>query len=344
MRWLRYGSMALLCFACGLPQARGEAARELVRGITISTHTNGHEWFSAELMAPTLEEIRGLGAGWVAIHPYAAIHPDGTVRRGRGDASTSRLAEPIRLAHEAGLKILIKPHLAYWGSPFSWRGDIAFEDAADWERFFSSYGEWIVSLARTTHGADGFVVGTELDRTLGFESEWRGIVERVRSVTDVPLTYAANWSDYDQVPFWDAVDVIGIQAYFPLVDAPTDDEQILREAWQARMRDLHAYSELHNRAIVFTELGYSRAFRAAVEPWSSHTDGDDAAMEQERCMRLALAAIDAEPSVLGAFLWKWFPGSKPNGRNFRLSTIGMRRVIADAWAAAPDAVTGMSAE
>ena len=26
---------------------------------------------------------------------------------------------------------MIKPHLAYWGSPFKWRGEIEFEDKRD---------------------------------------------------------------------------------------------------------------------------------------------------------------------------------------------------------------------
>ena len=62
------------------------------------------------------------------------------------------------------------------------------------------------------------VVGTQLDRTLHFEDDWRLIIATVRRYFEGTLTYAANWTDYEKVPFWDALDVIGIQAYFPLLE------------------------------------------------------------------------------------------------------------------------------
>ena len=59
--------------------AAATASDEPVHGITISTHTDGRDW-SSELMIPTLRDVKRLGAGWVAIHPYAGIRGDGTVR------------------------------------------------------------------------------------------------------------------------------------------------------------------------------------------------------------------------------------------------------------------------
>ena len=116
------------------------------------------------------------------------------------------------------MSICIKPHIAYWGSSFSWRGEIEFSREDAWDRFWRDYRAWITLLAEACREADGFVVGTELDRTLRFEDEWRALIADVRAHTGAPLTYAANWTDYQRVPFWDALDVIGIQAYFPLTD------------------------------------------------------------------------------------------------------------------------------
>jgi hypothetical protein len=55
---------------------------------------------------------------------------------------------------------------------------------------------------------------------------------------------------------------------------------------------------------------------------------------QERCMRIALEAIEAEPRVVGSFLWKWFPRPFSVGRNFQLATPGMSAAIREAWAVA----------
>lgn len=315
--------------AASAPAATPDAK---VRGITISTHWSGEDWGHDEIV-PTIERIRETGAGWIATHPYAGIRNDGSLRFRPIDPDDppAALTRPIEEAHARGLKVLIKPHLAYWGSGFGWRGEITFDDDEAWDRFFDDYERWIVGVARACRDADGFVVGTELDRTLHHDDRWRRIVARVREVTDAPLTYAANWPDYRRVGFWDALDVIGIQAYFPIVDAAGATADALRSGWRARMAELAAYAREQNRRIVFTELGYNRAHDTAVRPWEYDTDGPEAEPAQEAALRAALAAVEAEPAVVGVFLWKWFPEPHPVGRNFQLATPRLIRVIADTW-------------
>lgn len=324
---------ALLCES-GRPAAATTVPPrgEIVRGVTISTHTDGRDWASSG-MVDTMREIRETGAGWVAIHPYAGIRADGTVRFWPIDSNNPPdwLAKPIREAHAQGLKIFITPHLAYWGSPFRWRGDIGFETEEQWQRFWTGYESWITQLAAACHDADGFAVGSELDRTLGFEKEWRELIAAVRNRTGAALTYAANWDRFEEVPFWDALDAIGIQAYFPLTENPDPDEQEIRRGWERWMTRLRSFSAAKNRTIVFTELGYSRTHDAPVRPWDGTNLTADAAALQETCLRVALEEVDREPSIAGVFLWKWFPGPRPVGRNFELATPGLKRVITGAW-------------
>jgi hypothetical protein len=148
----------------------------------------------------------------------------------------------------------------------------------------------------------------------------------------VPLTYCASWDRYREVGFWDALDVIGIQAYFPLVDhddVPASAE--LAAGWARIVGELEAYAEETNRRVVFAELGYNRSFDAAVRPWSYRTDTEPAAAElQERCLDAALKAVAGSETVVGAFLWKWFPGEIARG-NFTQSDPRMRAVIARNW-------------
>jgi hypothetical protein len=294
---------------------------------------DGRDW-AWDAMVPTLEEIKSLGANWVTIHPYAGIRADGSLRFRTVDPENppQHVVRPIREAHALGLKILIKPHLAYWGSPFEWRGAIDFATPDAWERFWTDYERWITGLAAISSDADAFVVGTELDRTVSYEARWRRIIAAVRERTAVPLTYAANWDAFRDVGFWDALDAVGIQAYFPLIsqDAPVDEAGI-RAGWHHWMRELAEFSAEQERYIVFTELGYNRSWTAPVRPWDHHTDGDDAESIQQACMRYALEAIESEPAVVGAFLWKWFPQPRSIGRDYQLATPPMKRVIRDAW-------------
>ncbi len=308
-----------------------------IRGMTVSTPTAGWEWGSPA-MDRTLGVLADLGVNWVAIHPYGGITNDGAVGVGRIDRlyrDPSWLTGAIEYAHAHGQKILIKPHLAYWGTDFSWRGEIAFETPEEWEVFFATYREWILRVAELSRDADAFAIGTELDLTMGHEAEWRRIIADVREVLDVPLTYSASWSVYREVPFWDALDAVAVQAYFPLVEhegMPTDAE--LAAGWRRIVAELEAYGDEHDRPIVLGELGYNRSLDAAVRPWEYRQHDDPAAADlQLRCLDAALSALDDSRRITGAFLWKWFPGELPRG-NFLKSDPAVRTVIGRHWAPA----------
>ena len=304
-----------------------------IHGITLSTHTDGRDWAGPGL-EPSLDAMIEVGADWIAIHPYAWIRDDGRVgfRPIDPERRPAWLDRPITEAQARGLKVFVKPHLGYWGSRFSWRGEIAFDDPTAWERFFRSYRAWITALAAATRDADGFCVGTELDRTLDHEEVWRAIVAAVRDVTPAPLSYAANWTHYREVGFWDALDVIGIQAYFPLTDSTPPTESEIRSAWRRILDDVGTFGRKLDRHVVFTELGYNRSHDAAARPWDPRTDGPDATGLQALCLRVALEEIEREHRVIGSFLWKWFPHPRSAGRDFALADPPIARVIGRLWA------------
>jgi hypothetical protein len=152
-----------------------------------------------------------------------------------------------------------------------------------------------------------------------------------------PLTYAANWDAFERVPFWDAVDAIGVQAYFPLSEAPgTTDPAALDAAWDGVLARVRALHERTGKHVVFTELGYDRGANAPVRPWEDGGGDPDGERVQAACLAAALRAIDREPAVVGAFLWKWMPDQAQVG-NFRMSSPATREVIRAAWTPAAPA-------
>ncbi len=334
--WIGWALLAVIV-GWNMPRAgvRSDDPYAVVRGMTISCPGAGLIW-GTDQMVRTMRELKDLGVNWITIHPYAGIAADGTVG-GKGIErmyrDTTWLTRPIAEAHRLGLKIMIKPHLAYWGSPFSWRGEISFDSEEEWQRFFETYEVWIAHVAELCRDADGFVVGTELDRTVHDERRWRQVIDAVRKRTEAPLTYSASWDTYERVPFWDALDVIGIQAYFPLVDhAQLPSQQELDEAWAGLIRRLEAYGSAQHRQIVLGELGYNLSAVAALRPWDYRQGGDHAGEVQRRCLSAALRAIEGSDTVVGAFLWKWFPDHDTRWRrNFLKSTPAMRSVISDHW-------------
>lgn len=331
--------LTLLALSLGGPlEDDAEPDHSIIKGMTISCQTWGKEW-GTDGFGKELDRLGELGTNWVAIHPYASIRADGSVRRLRDDldpeAPPGWLARPLETAHAKGFSLFVKPHLAYWGSPFRWRGDIDFAEGEERTRFWREYSDWIVRLASVTTSADAFCVGTELDRFIADESEWRALIKRVREVTDARLTYAANWDQYQTVPFWDALDAIGVQAYFPLSEEEAPTREALLAGWEAVLTPMRALSEKIGKPIVFTELGYAAGTHAAIRPWEEPARGAPAMSDlQVRCLSTGLEVLARERAWLrGAFLWKWFVGKPHRGDgSFYLDHEPLRASIRAAWA------------
>jgi hypothetical protein len=326
--------IAVSALAEPLPPAQD--SEEPIRGVIISCHGFGREWGSDE-MVETMRQVKALGANWIQIHPYGTVQRDGSLNFGRGMSADGEapqwLARPIAEAHKLGLKICITPHVAPWRAGWRWRGDITFETDAQWDKFFSDYERWITQLARFCKDADGFTVGSELDQMLdGREKEWRRIIASVRTETDAPLTYAANWPDYKRVKFWDALDVISISAYFPVAKhARTPTAAEIDQSWRRTKAEVLDYAASQYRRVVFMELGYDSSLRAAIEPWKNGDHSPAAEAVQTLCLDRALQAIDEPDDILGAFLWKWFPGEVSRREDFLVSKPAMRAVLAKHW-------------
>lgn len=327
---------AAAVFTAGMSTA-GDAP--FFKGVTVSCQTWGIEWQMPE-MAQTLDELRSLGANSFAIHPYARIMNDGrVVYRSRDD--NRHITAPLDSARERGLSVMLIPHLAYWGSKFSWRGEIDFATAEEWERFFADYKSWIVEMATIAeaHGAAIFCVGLEYTHAQKHEARWRDIIAAVRNVYHGQITYGANWSDYEQVKFWDAVDYIGLLAYFPLTKARNPTTEQIAAGWEKRCGELARFSQQNGgKQLLFVEVGYNTNAKAAAEPWSFETGGENAVAIQERCIDAALALTANRPWLAGMFLWKWFPEVPMHEEeDFRIQTPAIKALIAKHWRLAPDA-------
>lgn len=322
------------------PEATPKKPASLVHGMTVSCETWGVEWGS-DRFASTLGELADLGVNWVAIHPYVSLRSDGTVEARRIDPAEPPewITRPIREAHARGMSILVIPHIAYWGTPWRWRGDIEFQDPVVRARFFETYTEFLVGLVRCAEGADAFSIGNELEKLSGHEAEWRALIARLRTATPAKLTYAANWSGYADVRFWDALDAVGIDAYFPLCESDEPTEASLRAGWQPILTSIEALAKRTGKPVVFTEIGYNCSLDAARTPWTSREARGEARARAEAlqtlCLRVALEEIGRRSDWLrGAFVWKWFVGS---GRreNFLAKTPAMQAVIRGAWGSRP---------
>ncbi len=257
------------------------------------------------------------GVGWVSVTPFAYGHreksqpPVGGYRasRFRGESLVG-VSEVIDISQQLGLKVLLKPHI-WFSTESAWRGDIAMGTEEDWKRWFDAYWDFLqpfVSLAAEKEVA-AFCVGCELAGTIGEEKRWRSLIAQIRKVYSGQLTYAANWHDeYREIEFWDALDWMGVQAYFPLTDSKEPSEVALREGWIPWRAKLREFSRTQNRPIVFTEVGYRPEVDNAREPWKWSLSGPSEPEAQANAFRALFDVFKGEEWLAGIHVWKWFAG------------------------------------
>ncbi|MFI1163755.1 glycoside hydrolase family 113 [Streptomyces sp. NPDC020801] len=296
-------------------------------------------WYRTDYDSPAagryLRDIRATGARWVALTPtwYQNHAADSAPHATQETASDASLRHIVRRAHAAGLKVMIKPHIDLPGDED--RAAIRPRDRAAWFAAYRSFITHYADLAAGT-GAEQFSVGTELAGVSGDTAAWTEVVAAVRDHYSGPLTYAANYDEYERIHFWKELDLIGIDAYWPLSARPTDDPARLRAAWQPIREHLAAYARRQGRRILFTEAGYVSQRGATTAPYSwtvSRRSGD---AEQAAAYRALLDSFEDRPWWAGVCWWMWddWPDSGETPPTLAYSPHGKpaERVLREKWA------------
>ena len=256
-------------------------------------------------------ELSHLHASWVAVIPYGFIG-DSTgevkfdhARQWWGEKEEG-VREVIRMAHANHLKVMLKPQV--WVRGDGWPGDFMPNSEDAWETWQKSYRSYLMSYALLAAEMDVSMIciGTEFRRTATQRPEyWRGLIRELRSFYNGDLTYAANWDNYQNISFWDELDYIGIDAYFPLSDRVNPSEDELVAAWKELGVTLRAFTEEHRKKILFTEYGYRSVQGAARGHWNEADDPQPDNQAQAMAYKALYSSVWQEPWLAGGFLWKW---------------------------------------
>ena len=109
-------------------------------------------------------------------------------------------------------------------------------------------------------------------------SLWIDLIDKVSHDFRGPVSYAANYDNYQEVDFWEKLDFIGINAYFPLretLDVPRSSpgfEMDLEKKWEEILSGINSFRVQNNiteKRVIFTELGYTYRRHSTVYPWGS---------------------------------------------------------------------------
>lgn len=264
-----------------------------------------------------LAPVRAMGSEWVAIVPYGFCRKDDPhfffsenmkeKKHGQWWGETPEgVASTVLMARMQGLKTMLKPHVWMQGGSHL---DLEFTTEADWQTFEHDYAQYVLYFAEIADSlqVDLYCITTELDRfAIARPAFWQKLIGQVKKIYKGKLTYAANWDRYERIPFWNQLDYIGVDAYFPLSDDREPSIQQLVRGWKPHLSALQKMSSQFQKPILFTEFGYRSCDHTARRPWESETDCAPNPTAQANAYAALTEAVWPQPWFAGGFAWKWF--------------------------------------
>ncbi|MBN1897215.1 MAG: hypothetical protein JW827_00420, partial [Spirochaetes bacterium] len=218
----------------------------------------------------------------------------------------------INYAHSKGMRVFLKVMVnSKDGAP---RTTFTPSNTDTW---FASYKSIMTQYARMarTNNIEMFSVGCELKTLSGnsYLSKWTDIISAINNIYSTgDLIYCANWDEYDDVPFWNQLDYIGIDAYFPLESSADPTYTQISNAWRSYsgtygthnwVDEVDTFRASQGKEVIFTEIGYRSADYAAKEPWKEGTEIN--LNLQVRCYEAAMKVWEPFSWFKGLYLWDW---------------------------------------
>ncbi len=269
---------------------------------------------------------------WITLVPFGdqKNHDSPEVRYFHPSRNTildidSLWSKNIALAHDHGFKVFFKPHIwIYDSSNGKWRSDIFPKNEENWKTWEKSYREFILLYATIAekNNVEMFCIGTEFTR-LAIEKPnfWKELIPKIRSIYSGKLTYAANWyNEFEEITFWDQLDYIGVQAYFPLVNNNNPSVKQISKGWNKHFPALKKVAEKFDKKILFTEMGYKSTPDSAIEPWSwldySPKIFRPISIEtQANCYEAFFETVWKKDWFAGVHIWQWHISENTGGKD-----------------------------
>jgi hypothetical protein len=308
-----FGRLALtlvVCWAVGavpgcieLPNGPADASQMIIRGVTLADWTE--DGYSSAQALAAVDQIASLGANTLTI--VVTLYQSNTANNEpHADPQLTptqiAVADIVLRAQSRDLAVSLKIHVDLYDG--EWRGRIAPSNPGLW---FDNYNQAIspwVGLANAM-SIDQFVVGTELAATLGHEQRWRDIIAGIRDAFSGELVYAASWDEARKVPFWDALDVVGVNLYAPVTTRNNAHRFEILRGWQPWLERIQLLHKLARRDILLTEIGYRSVDGAGMHPYDFTSSAVVDVDEQADLYWAALQAVGDKPWIRGMYWWNW---------------------------------------
>lgn len=311
-----------------------EAAQHAAFSYHGVTHVS---WNSGEYASPdgatSQDALAATGTGWagVLVTWYQANATATTISPQSYSPTDNDVISAITELHSKGVKVMLKPHVDALDG--SWRGTFQPSDPDAWFASFTNFiAHW--ALIAQAQGVEMLCIGTEYAQLTGNSNlaRWTNVINAIRADYTGALAYAANATyggdEFTSVAFWDQVDVIGLDAYFPLTNHNDPTLAELVAAWSNNRNGENIVAAIENFAgahpgkpLIFTEIGYRSVAGANTAPWDFSMPGAVDLMEQQDCWEAMYQVWSQHTSAMnGNFWWAWpvpAPGSGDTDYNPR---------------------------
>lgn len=281
-----------VCAASRSPALRA-ASRAFQKGVNFTAEGPGA--YGSQEAARMLDRLAGYGVNVVALVPFGFERfGEPSIRFPGGWESDELIARQAAMAHQRSMRVLLKPQI--W-IPHKFPGDLDFPLEKDRLQWFGEYRGFIDHYAdlATRIDADLLCIGVEFVHLSHYENQWRKIIADVRQRYAGPLTYAANFGeDFEQARFWDALDYIGLNEYYPLPDDLSTTELV------QKVEKVH---RMFGKPVVFTEAGFQSRKGTHRAPWDKSLP-EKSLDEQARCYETILNSFYEKPWIRGIYWWK----------------------------------------
>ena len=242
-----------------------------------------------------LVRLKEYGINAIALVPYGFESQGSTrIRFNLGWEKDTGVEQLAAVAHQAGMRVLLKPQLYVRNG---YPGSLEFPAADDLQKWFGEYQvflEHYALLAKHIH-ADLFCVGVELDKLSRNTDQWRRLIRRVREIYAGPLVYAANFgTEFESVQFWDSLDYIGMDEYYSLPNDLSTDEIVAK---------VSTIQQRFARPVIFTEVGFPSVEEGNRDPWDER-HGALSPELQAQCYEQIYKAFYNKPWFEGMYWWK----------------------------------------
>jgi hypothetical protein len=260
------------------------------------------------------EKMYQLGVNWVclAVVNYQSTYASTDIHSDYYRTPTDwDIMAFVSNARKHNVKICLKPMVN--SEDGIWRAHIGFPDLKTddmnsyWDKWFKSYTNYILHYAELARELkiEMLCIGCEMIGTEHREADWLNLISKIRNIYQGKIVYNTNHGHEDSVAWFDALDYIGISAYYPVGKNGTTKDDMTK-AWTDVKYRLDAIAENRGKQYIFMEIGCRSGDGCSAKPYDCVVS-DEKWNEEEQAnfYESCFEVFKNDKYFAGVFWWQW---------------------------------------